>query len=171
MNEAPGFRFERLSAEHERVGFSCEHESLTDYLLRFAGQHERGDLAAWFVALFAGSSRVAGYYTLSAHAVLCDELSSEQRKGLPRDDRLPAFLIGRLARDISAKGQGLGELLLIDAFARLMASEAAGRMIIVDAIDEKATAFYTRFGFAPLGKTTARLYLPMSIARKSLRSR
>lgn len=169
MRERRGrFRFERLSAAHERAGFSCEHGSLTDYLLKFAGQNERGDLAACYVALPAGSDRVAGYYTLSAHAVLCDELSGEQRKGLPRHDRIPAFLIGRLARDLSMKGQGLGALLLIDALARLASAEAAGRMIVVDPIDAKACDFYALYGFTPLGRATARLYLPMSVARKAL---
>lgn len=168
MSEAASFRFERLSPAHDRAGFSCEHASLTDYLLKFAGQNERGDLAACYVALPAGSDRVAGYYTLSAHAVLCDELSEEQRKGLPRYDRIPAFLIGRLARDLWMKGQGLGELLLIDAIARLASAEAAGRMIVVDPIDAKAFDFYVRYGFAPLGQATARLYLPMSVARKAL---
>jgi predicted GNAT family N-acyltransferase len=168
VSEAARFRFERLSAAHDRAGFSCEHASLTDYLLKFAGQNERGDLAACYVALPAGSDKVAGYYTLSAHAVLCDELSEEQRKGLPRYDRIPAFLIGRLARDLSMKGQGLGELLLIDAIARLASAEAAGRMIVVDPNDTKASDFYSRYGFRPLGQATARLYLPMWVARKAL---
>lgn len=168
MSETSRFRFERLTAAHDRAGFSCEHASLTDYLMKFAGQNARGDLAACYVALPAGSDRVAGYYTLSAHAVLRDELSPEQRKGLPLHDRIPAFLIGRLTRDLSTKGQGLGELLLIDAIARLASAEAAGRMVVVDPIDAKAHAFYTRYGFAPLGRATARLYLPMSVARKAL---
>jgi predicted GNAT family N-acyltransferase len=168
VSEAAGFRFERLSPAHDRAGFSCEQASLTDYLLKFAGQNARGDLAACYVALPAGSDRVAGYYTLSAHAVLSDELSEDQRRGLPRHDRIPAFLIGRLARDISAQGRGLGELLLIDAIARLASAEAAGRMIVVDPIDAKASDFYARYGFEPLGQATARLYLPMSVARRAL---
>lgn len=168
MTGTAGVRFERLSAAHERAGFACEHAALTDYLLKLAGQNERADMAACYVALPAGSNRVAGYYTLSAHAVLCDELSGEQRKGLPRHDRIPAFLIGRLARDLSTKGQGLGELMLIDAIARLASAAAAARMIVVDPIDAKAAAFYARYGFAPLGQATARLYLPMSVARKAL---
>lgn len=107
-------------------------------------------------------------YTISAHAVLCDELSPERKRGLPRHDRIPAFLIGRLARDLSMKGKGLGELLLLDAITRLCAVEAAGRMIGVDPIDDHALGFYARYGFAPLGQATARLYLPMSVARKAL---
>jgi predicted GNAT family N-acyltransferase len=168
VSGAARFRFERLSAAHNRANFSCEHGSLTDYLLKFAGQNERGDLAACYVTLPIGSDKIAGYYTLSAHAVLCDELSTEQREGLPRYDRIPAFLVGRLARDLSMRGQGLGELLLIDAITRLASAAAAGRMIVVDPIDAKAAEFYVRYGFAPLGQATARLYLPMWVARKAL---
>ena len=137
------------------------------YIQKFAGQNERGDLAACYVAV-GGDSRVIGCYTLSAHAVLRDELSDDQAKGMPRYDRIPAFLIGRLARDVSAKGQGLGGLLLMDAFSRLAMAEAAGRMVVVDPIDDKARAFYGRYGFAPLGRATARLYLSMKMVRKVL---
>ena len=103
----PPFRFERLQPAHDRAGFSCEHQSLTEYLSRFAGQNERGDLAACYIAL-GSDDKVVGYYTLSAHAILRAELSDDQAKGIPRHDRVPAFLIGRLARDISVKGHGLG---------------------------------------------------------------
>jgi predicted GNAT family N-acyltransferase len=159
--------FARLEAAHDRAAFSCEHPVLADYLQKYAGQNERGDLAACYVVSQDGTSRVLGYYTISAHAVLSDELSDPQKKGLPRHDRIPAFLIGRLARDLSAKGSGLGELLLMDAMARLAAVEAAGRMVVVDPIDEKAHAFYTRYGFTPMGRATMRLFLPMATVRKA----
>ncbi|WP_257554626.1 GNAT family N-acetyltransferase [Sphingobium sp. CFD-2] len=161
-------RFERLSAAHDRSGFVCEQPSLTDYLLKFAGQNERGDIAACFVAVAPDSAKVVGYYTISAHAVLENELLPEQKKGLPGYDRIPAFLIGRLARDVTMKGKGLGELLLIDALTRLCSIEAAARMIVVDPIDENAGAFYDRYGFTPLGQGTTRLSLPMKVARKAV---
>lgn len=160
--------FERLSTRHDRSAFVCEQSSLTDYLLKFAGQNERSDIAACFVAVAPNTARVLGYYTISAHAVLESELLPEQRKGLPAHDRIPAFLIGRLARDITMKGKGLGELLLIDAMTRLCSIEAAARMIVVDPIDGNAGAFYARYGFAPLGQATARLYLPMKVAHKAV---
>jgi predicted GNAT family N-acyltransferase len=112
--------------------------------------------------------KVIGYYTLSAHAILRAELSDEQAKGIPRHDRIPAFLIGRLARDISVKRQGMGELLLMDAFARLAAVEASGRAVVVDPIDDRAREFYAKYGFVPLGGATARLFLPMATVRKAL---
>ena len=167
MTSQPFVRFERLKSAHDRAGFQCENPTLTEYFQKFAGQNERGDLAACFIALGHGD-RIVGYYTLSAHAVLRDELSDDQTKGMPRHNRIPAFLIGRLARDLSARGQGVGELLLMDAFARLASTEAAGRMVVVDPIDDNAKAFYVRYGFQPLGRATARLYLPMKAVRQAL---
>lgn len=169
MSDEAKFQIERLSGAHKRAGFSCEEPSLNDYLLKYAGQNERSDVAACYMALPPGSDRVLGYYTISAHAILCDELSPDQTKGLPRHDRIPAYLIGRLARDLTVRGQGLGELLLIDAMARLCAAEAAGRMIVVDPIDDRARAFYVKYDFKPLGRATARLFLPMTVARNALR--
>lgn len=168
MSDEIAVRFERLAAAHDRSAFACEQPSLTDYLLKFAGQSQRSDIATCFVAVAPDSGKILGYYTISAHAVLESELSPEQKKGLPGYDRIPAFLIGRLARDVTMKGEGLGELLLIDAMARLCSIEAAARMIVVDPIDENAGAFYGRYGFAPLGQMTARLYLPMKVARRAI---
>lgn len=167
MTSSP-FRFERLAAAHDRTGFACEQSSLNDYLQRYAGQNERADLAACYVAVAADDHVVVGYYKLSSHGVLRQEVSGEQAKGLPRHDRIPAFLIGRLARDITMKGAGLGELLLMDAFVRLAVAEARGRMVVVDPLDERARHFYEKYGFAPLGGAASRLFLPMSIVRKAL---
>ena len=56
----------------------------------------------------------------------------------------------------------------MDALARLAAAETAGRAVVVDPIDERARAFYAKYGFVSLGGATARLYLPMSAVRKAL---
>ncbi|GAA0331960.1 hypothetical protein GCM10009087_47690 [Sphingomonas oligophenolica] len=168
MSDEIDVRFERLTAAHDRSAFACEQPSLTDYLLKFAGENERSDIAACFVAVAPGSPSILGYYTISAHAVLVNELSPEQKKGLPTYDRIPAFLIGRLARDATMRGKGLGELLLLDAMARLCLIEAAARLIVVDPIDGQVRAFYGRFGFSPLERTTERLYLPIKVAHRAV---
>ena len=68
---------------------------------------------------------------------------------------IPAILLARLALDTRLHGEGLGAELLWDALTRcVVASDAAGaRVVVVDAIDEDAAAFYARFGFrAPTGQ-------------------
>jgi ribosomal protein S18 acetylase RimI-like enzyme len=46
------------------------------------------------------------------------------------------------------------------------AEEIAATLIVVDAKDGAAVAFYQRFGFALLPKLKSRLFLPMATASK-----
>jgi len=114
--------------------------------------------------LVAGE-RIAGYYTLSADNVRVDDLPAElvKRLNLPRYPVLGATPIGRLARDLSFKGMGIGELLLADALkvANRMSRKIASVGIVVDAIDANAHRFYEAFGFIPFPDTERRLFLPM----------
>ena len=82
---------------------------------------------------------------------------------LPRYDRIGATLLGRLARDLTYKGQGVGELLLVDALRRAleMSRQIASAAVIVDAKDDKAHKFYLVFGFIPFPDSKKRLFLPM----------
>jgi len=82
---------------------------------------------------------------------------------LPRYDRMGASLLGRLARDLAYKGQGVGELLLVDALKRslAMSRQIASAAVVVDAKDEKARKFYQDFGFTPFPESKKRLFLPM----------
>lgn len=71
-------------------------------------------------------------------------------------------MIGRLALDVSFRGRGLGELLLIDALKRAWNNVGiASLAVIVDAKDELARRFYARYGFLSFPDTPNRLYLPM----------
>jgi predicted N-acetyltransferase YhbS len=84
-------------------------------------------------------------------------------KKLPRYGQLPVTLLGRLAVDRTAKGQGVGEFLLIDALRRcLEAAQQIGAMaVIVDAKDPQAESFYRHFDFLPFQVTPLRLFLPL----------
>ncbi len=137
-------------------------ESLDRYLREHASQDARKRAAAPFV-LVTEENQIAGYYTLSATLILAANLPAKTIKKLkwPRYPELPATLIGRLARDVRFRGQGIGELLLLDAFERALNSEIASIAVVVDSKDERAARFYGGFGFVPLLETPNRLYLPM----------
>jgi hypothetical protein len=82
------------------------------------------------------------------------ELPKALRKhGLP--NAVPVVIIGRLARDLSYKGSGLGLDLLQHALSRIVqASETIGiRCVLAHAIDEKATKFWKENEFieSPIG--------------------
>jgi predicted GNAT family N-acyltransferase len=87
---------------------------------------------------------------------------------LPRYAVQPVLLLGRLARDLSFRGQGIGEILLRDALQRSLATQQriGAIAVIVDAIDEHAALFYQAYGFIRLTGAVNRLFIAMeTIAR------
>jgi GNAT superfamily N-acetyltransferase len=65
--------------------------------------------------------------------------------------------------DQSVQGQGLGEMLLVNALdrARRLSSQLGVYAVEVHAIDEKARSFYEKYGFGPLEGLPLDLYLPL----------
>jgi predicted GNAT family N-acyltransferase len=164
-----------LGPQHDsqRALFSCGVESLDRYLKQQAGQDNRKRVTVPYV-LLAPDGLIAGYYTLSADGIRADDLPAELVKQLklPSYDRLPATLIGRLARNVAFKGQGVGRELLADALklALQVTEQIASMAVIVEAKDEKAARFYSSFGFIRFPDTPNRLYIPMQTVRKALPS-
>lgn len=84
-------------------------------------------------------------------------------KKLPRHP-VPVARMGRLAVDASAKGNGLGKLLRVDAMERVQtASELIGVFaLLVDAKDDSAKTFYLKYGFISLIDEPMTLFLPLT---------
>ena len=150
-------RIEPLGPEHDRSAFSCGAPDLDHYLREQAGQDARRRVAAPFVAS-SDCVRVLGFYTLSATSIQLTEVPAALAKKLPRYPRLPATLLGRLASDLSARGVGLGRLLLVDAITRAVRSEIASFTLMLDAKDETAASFYERESFIRLPGTPVRFF-------------
>ena len=166
----PRFRFEPFDpAKHDRAGFLCEHDRLTAYLKEHASQEMKKRVAAVYV-LTPGDKIIAGYFTLSQYSIDAGELPTEVARKLhvPKYDKLPATLLGRLARSQQFKGMGLGEILLMGALKRSLehSKNVASLAIVVDAVDDKARAFCRTYGFLDLPDHPNRLFLPMkTVAR------
>ena len=152
---------------HDRHSFDCGKQSLDDWIKRRVSQYEKHDLARTYVAVRRGSPLVLGYYALSSHRVTFDCLLQDQAKGVPRID-VPVVLLGRLAVDTRFQGQGLGELLLLDALRRseYVATQLGVRAVEVLAIDEVACRFYLKYGFLRLVDDPHHLFLPMRVIRQ-----
>lgn len=153
-----------LTKAHERKSFDCGHEDLNRYLREQARQDAEKRVAAPFVLTQPGDPKVLGFYSLSSSIIPVDELSQDLMKRLPRYGQLPVTLLGRLAVDRSAGGQGVGEFLLVDALRRSLeaAQQIAAMAVIVDAKNERAESFYRHFDFQPFQQTPLRLFLPMA---------
>jgi predicted GNAT family N-acyltransferase len=163
--DKPRFRFEPLDTKkHNRAAFSCEQETLDRYLKERANQEVRKQVAAVYILTSDGRT-IAGYYTLSQYSIEPGEVPPDlvQKLRLPKYDRLPASLLGRLARNKEFKGQGIGELLLMDALKRALqlSLHIASVAVVVDAIDENARQFYQRYGFIDVPDRAGRLFIPM----------
>jgi predicted GNAT family N-acyltransferase len=162
------YRFEPLDPErHDRSGFQSSVPALTAYLQQRARKDAERHLAVTFVMVEESAPAIiAGYYTLSNYTVELAELPGELTKRLPRYPRLPATLIGRLARD--ERFPGTGKLLLMDAILRSYSqTETSGSIaVIADAKDGAALRFYTKHGFLRLGSESNRVYLAMSSIRQ-----
>jgi GNAT superfamily N-acetyltransferase len=154
---------EPLGRQHDRASFNCGADALDRYLEQQARQDADKRVAAPFVAVRPPDNRVLGYYTLSASVLTLADLPDDLARKLPRYPQLPVTLLGRLAVDRSAKGQGLGEHLLLDALHRSLAhaDQIAAMAVVVDAKDESTASFYQHFGFLTLQAQPSRLFVPM----------
>lgn len=163
MPTTPQFRIEILDPViHRRDQFSCESPELTDFLRTRARQETRARASACFVLVpLADRGRIAGFYTLSATSITLEKIPDELARKLPRYPSLPATLLGRLARDLVFKGQGVGNLLMVDALKRAYESSSVigSVAVVTDPKDGRAAKFYGEFGFKPLDGN--RMFLPM----------
>lgn len=155
-------------SRHDRATFSSGQPGLDAYLQRQVSQDQKRNVAAVFILRDEASSQVLGYYTLSAYSIELSQVEEALAKRLPRYPLLPATLLGRLAVDGAAQGQGLGALLLMDALRRSLQTteQIASIAVVAEAIDEGAARFYGKYGFVPFGQEPLKLYLPMQTVAK-----
>jgi GNAT superfamily N-acetyltransferase len=160
-------RTERFDAtRHDVSGFSCGNELLDRWLIRYAGQNERRDAARTFVAAISDQT-VYGYYTLLAGQLGYGAATAQARKGLSRHFLIPVAILARLAIDSNHQGHGLGAALLSDALTRTCraSEQVAVRAVVVHAVDDKAAAFYARFGFRAVSATPRTLMVTLVTLR------
>ena len=124
-------------------------------------------MAQVFVAIGEVPEKITGYYSLSAASFEKEELPPALAKRLPHYP-VPAAVLGRLAIDREQQGRGLGETLLLDAIRRVVRASTTIAMyaIIVDAKNERAQAFYERYGFCAFASEPRRLFLPLETFEK-----
>ncbi|CAH3411100.1 TPA: type II toxin-antitoxin system toxin KacT [Klebsiella pneumoniae] len=138
---------------YDITGFDCGEEALNTFLKEHLKRQHDGQILRGY-ALVSGDTvpRLLGYYTLSGSCFERGMLPSKtQQKKIPYQNA-PSVTLGRLAIDKSLQGQGWGEMLVAHAMRVVWgASKAVGIYgLFVEALNEKAKAFYLRLGFIQL---------------------
>ncbi|HSP41582.1 MAG TPA: GNAT family N-acetyltransferase [Luteolibacter sp.] len=157
------FVLELLDASHDRKSFASGLASVDDYLKRTARGHTEKGVSLTRVLVTEDATPpkpILGYFTLTPCMVEAAGWP-EVPKGLPRNP-VGAVLLGRLAVDASAHGQGIATRLL--ALSRRIAADSLGATggigMVVDAATEDLVGFYQRFGFRRIATDSLRLFLP-----------
>lgn len=148
---------------HKRADFHCGVPALDSYLQQQAGQHHRDGIATTHVLTNDSEpARVLGYCSLAAAQLQLHDLQAADRRRLPAYP-VPAVRLGRLAVAIEVQGKGYGRLLLGHALncCLTLRGQLGVRLLVVDALDERAAAFYRLHGFTETADRALTLYLSL----------
>lgn len=148
---------------HDRASFSCGEPMLDNYLRQQAGQHQRDGIATTHVMADDDEpARILGYCSLAAAQLNLDDLQPADRKQLPAFP-VPAVRMARLAVSSDAQGHGYGRLMVGHAAncACALRETLGVRVLLVDALHEKAARFYRAYGFREAMANSHTLYLPL----------
>lgn len=162
-----GPRLERLDTHYDLSSFDCGNAGLNAWLVRHALGAQRMDSARTFLLL--DCERTIGYFSLTMGSVRRKDAPARLVRGMPGYP-VGMVLLARLAVDRAQQGRGFGGLLLAEALRRAVVAgeNAAARLLVVDAVDDVAAAFYERWGFTEAPEQPLRLYRRLSDIRASL---
>lgn len=158
---------ERLRPDHDLSGFTCGNETLDRWLRQSALGADRSGTGRTYLWV-AEAGAVVAYFTLAPHLVRRSEVPPSVGRGAP--DAIPAVLLARLALARALQAQRHGSMLLADALTVALdaIAMAGGRLIVVDAIDERAHAFYRHHRFVAVPGDDHRLVIKAADAAKSV---
>ncbi|BAY64835.1 GCN5-related N-acetyltransferase [Calothrix brevissima NIES-22] len=160
---------ELLGKQHNRDSFDCGNEALNKFLKQTARQHIQKGVSRTFVLIDTEQSEIIiGFFTLTLCEVRIDKFPAKFFKKYP--SQVPGVKLARLAVDKAYQRQGIGEVLMIEAMQRalIVADNAGGIGLFVDAKDDNAKAYYSRYGFVSLADASLELFLPLSVIQGML---
>lgn len=132
--------------------FDCGEQSLNKWLYGQARQSMESRDAMTTLLLDddanpGGDAVIVGYYCLSPGELDASDVPDYLIKGAR--SVVPVIRMGRLAVDLGyrMRQRGLGSHLLRHAVRSAVECNIAGRLLVVEALHERALGFYLKFGF------------------------
>jgi len=166
----PAWREEPISKSRDRDSFDCGIAALNDFLrLHARKSHEQGGAKTFLAIDDADGHTILGYYSLSPACVAYDRTPESVKRGLARYD-VPVFRLARLAVHRTFQSRGLGGQLLLAAGRRclLVAAEAGGVALLIDAKDDRVARWYASYGAIALLDAPLSLLLPFKTIHAAL---
>lgn len=159
-------RVSALDQSHDLTQFRSGNTELDEWL-REHSLPATGHGTRTFVVLNKDDA-VVGYFAIVPHLIARAEAPLKLARGAPRE--IPAILLAKLAFAEELHGQGLGRAVLLLALGVVIdaARLAGGKVVVVDAIDEKAAAFSEHHDFQRLPDRPDRLVMKLSTVARAL---
>lgn len=153
-------------ADQDLEAFGCGNDALDDWLRHHA--HLAAGQGTRTYVLMNDDGHVSGYFAIAPHLLQREAAPRRIGRGAPR--QIPAVLLAKLALDSTYQGQGVGAELLVHALETITQAsrQAGGKIIVVDAIDDAAAAFYARHDFMPIPSDPRRLVQKLSTVARAL---
>ena len=161
------FAIQPLDASiHDRGAFSCGTASIDRYLREIAAQAAVHFRSGTRVLVQVDQPKtILGFHTICQLEFRDEEMDPTTARALKIQNlkRIPAVLLGQLAVAATCQGQGLGRMLLDDAFKKALYASCilGGALLVTDPIDEKARSFYLHYEFQELQGAGERLFMAM----------
>lgn len=166
----PAWHEEPIAKYHDRIAFNCGDDTLNQFLHCHARQsHEKGGAKTYIAVSDSDNKKVLGFYSLCPASIAYELTPEVIKRGLARHE-VPVFRLGRLAVDVSVQKQGLGGQLLLAAGRRclLVATQAGGVALLIDAKNKQVAQWYTSYGAVPLLDAPLSLLLPFKTIHAAL---
>lgn len=161
-------RVEALDDRHDLASFNSGNLDLDGWLREHARQATAQGTRTYVVVADDDDNAIVGYFAIVPHVLDRDDAPPKVGRGAPR--QIPSILLAKLALNEQLHGHGLGAELLVRALDTIIdaASVAGGKLVVVDAIDAAAEAFYRHHDFQPLPNRSDRLVMKLSTAARAL---
>jgi GNAT superfamily N-acetyltransferase len=159
----PPWHEEAITKNHNRAAFDCGDAELNTFLQRYARQSHNQGAAKTFLAIEDTTNAILGFYSVAPAALAYHQAPAIVRRGLARHE-VPGFRLARIAVDRAYQGQSLGGQLLLAAGRRCLMAAAivGGTVLVIDAKNDRAAAWYASYGALPLLDAERTLVLPLA---------
>jgi GNAT superfamily N-acetyltransferase len=158
---------QRLGEHHNLAQLDCGHDELDQWLLHDALRAQSAGTAHTTVWTKPDDLVVVAFHAIAPTQFMRTDLPSRSLSA--GYSTVPGYLIARLALAQALHGRGIGTQLLLDALERIVAAatNAGGRLVAVDALDDAAYSFYRHQDFQPI-QGSRRLVMKVATARAVL---